>query len=79
MNVLDGSRDTSRIHEIRAAIPPGHEIVMMLRANEGVRVFTSSKPHDVSWEYEVLIPFRSDTFRQTNRSDPIPPESSLAA
>lgn len=79
MNTFDGPDGISRIEELKAAIPRGHVIVMMLRANDGVRVFTSAKPHDVSWQNEVLIPHRPDTFQRTSKSDPIPPGSSLAA
>lgn len=42
--------------ELTAFIPEGHEIVMMLDAKDGCRVFTSSKPHAGGWEREVLIP-----------------------
>lgn len=76
MTVLDGAGGMSRLGELKAVIPPGHEVVMMLRGKDGVRVFTSSRPHDVSWEHEVLIPHR---FPRTNKSDPIPPASCLAA
>jgi hypothetical protein len=42
--------------ELRAMIPDGHEIVMMLDTKSGCRVFTSSKRGDDAWEHEVLIP-----------------------
>lgn len=42
--------------ELKALIPEGHEIVMMLDAKDGCRVFTSSKRDADDWEYEVLIP-----------------------
>jgi hypothetical protein len=42
--------------ELKAFIPEGQEIVMMLDAKEGCRVFTSSKPHAGGWEHEILIP-----------------------
>ena len=44
--------------ELKAFIPEGHEIVMMLDAKDGCRVFTSSKPHAGGWEHEMLIPSR---------------------
>ena len=44
--------------ELRIYIPEGHEIVMILDAKDGCRVFTSSKPRDDGWEYEVFIPLR---------------------
>lgn len=42
--------------ELKAFIPEGHEIVMMLDAKDGCRVFTSSKRGANEWEHEVLIP-----------------------
>ena len=42
--------------ELKAFIPDGHEIVMMLDTMAGCRVFTSSKRGDDAWEHEVLIP-----------------------
>lgn len=42
--------------ELKAFIPDGHEIVMMLDTKAGCRVFTSSKRGDDAWEHEVLIP-----------------------
>ena len=42
--------------ELRAFVPQGHEIVMMLDTAQGCRLFTSSKRGDDGWEREVLIP-----------------------
>lgn len=42
--------------ELKAFIPEGHEIVMMLDAKDGCRVFTSSKRDGGGWEHEFLIP-----------------------
>lgn len=42
--------------ELKAIIPKGHEIVMMLDTKAGCRIFTSSKRGDDAWEHEVLIP-----------------------
>lgn len=41
---------------LKALVPAGHEIVLMLDSKEGCRVFTSSKPGEGGWEHEVLIP-----------------------
>ena len=76
MKVRHGTSEVSRMKELEAVIPPGHEIVMVLRGRDGVRVFTSARPHEGSWEHEGLIPHRS---RRTSKSGPIPPSSCLAA
>ena len=49
--------------ELKTCIPEGHEIVMMLDAKDGCRVFTSSKPYDGGWEWEGLIPSHVLTHR----------------
>lgn len=69
----------SRLAELKAVIPAGHEIVMMLRTKDGVRVFTSSKPGDPSWEHEALIPHPRHTSPRTNKSGPTFRASCLVA
>lgn len=54
--VSDQESSTLTPSELRAFIPDGHEIVMMLDTKSGCRVFTSSKRGDDAWEHEVLIP-----------------------
>ena len=67
--------------ELKAFIPEGHEIVMMLDAKDGCRVFTSSKRDGNGWEHEILIP----TVRLARRDEyapefaPIRPRSFQAA
>lgn len=58
--------------ELKTFIPPGHEIVMMLDAKDGCRVFTSSKPDDDGWEQEVLIPAHR-LIHQADRALEFPP------
>lgn len=67
---LKGWSAVSRLAELKAVTPTGHEIVMILRAKEGVRVFTSSKLCDASWEHEALIPYHRHTCQRMNKFDP---------
>lgn len=67
---LKGWNAVSRLADLKAVTPTGHEIVMILRAKEGVRVFTSSKLGDARWEHEALIPYQRYTSQRTNKSDP---------
>jgi hypothetical protein len=76
---LNGRIAVSRLAELKAVTPAGHEIVMILRAKDGVRVFTSSKLGDPSWEHEALIPHRRHICPRTNKSDPTCRASCLAA